>query len=110
GGRGEGGSERVGGGGGGGGGPGGRRDRARAVAEAGAALVEAGVREDIAPGQLDAVTDGADQPHARDRDVDLVALDALPARQSEAVRRVDGLDRSVQAVRAAHAAVLLLHE
>ena len=71
---------------------------------------EAGVGEDVSAGQLDAITDRAAHPHARDGDVDVVALDALPAREREAVSRVDGLDRTVQAVRAAHAAELLLHE
>ena len=59
---------------------------------------EAGVGEDVAAGQLDAITDRAAHPHARDGDVDVVALDALPAREREAVSRVDGLDRTVQAV------------
>ena len=40
----------------------------------------------------------------------VVALDALPAREREAVGGIDGLGRIVQPVGAAHAAVLLLHE
>src|SRR4030095_6246298 len=91
-----------------GGGPVGGGDRAGAVAEAGAVLIEAGVGEDGAAGHLEPIGDRAAPAHARDGDIDVIVLDALPAREREAVSRVHGLDRSMQAVGAAHAAVLPL--
>ena len=67
---------------------------------------------DVAGGQVDAIADRPPEPHPRDRDVDVVVFDALPAREREALRRVEavGVLGTVQAVGAAHAAVLLLDE
>src|SRR5262249_60604989 len=56
--------------------------------------------------------DGAAAPDPGDGDVDVVGFDALPAREREALRWVEavGVGGTVQAVGAAHAAVLLLEE
>ena len=50
-----------------------------------------GVGVDVAAGQLDAIADRPAYPHPCDGDVDVVVFDALPARERQAVRRIEAI-------------------